>query len=39
MQNGDIEKGILMVASDGNFTLEIFLNSCFLRTAAKMYLI
>ena len=38
MQNSDIEKCILMAASDDNFILEIFLNSCFSKTTAKIYL-
>ena len=35
MQNIDIEKCILMAASEDNFILEIFLNGCFSKTAAK----
>ena len=35
MQNSEIEKCILMAASVDNFILEIFLNGCFSRTAAK----
>ena len=36
--NSDIEKCILMAACDENFILEIFLNGCFPKTAAKIYL-
>ena len=39
MQNSDIGKGILMAASEKNFFLEIFLNGCFSRTAAKMFIL
>ena len=39
MQNSDIEKGILMAASEKNFFLEIFLNGCFSRTAAKIFIL
>ena len=35
MQNSDIEKCILMAASEDNFILEIILNGCFSKTAAK----
>ena len=35
MQNIDIEKCILMAASEGNFILEILLNNCFSKTAAE----
>ena len=35
MQNSDIEKCILMAASDDNFILELSLNGCFSKTAAK----
>ena len=35
MQNSDIEKCILMAASEDNFILEIFLNGYFSKTAAK----
>ena len=35
MQNSDIEKCILMAASEDSFILEIFLNGCFSKTAAK----
>ena len=35
MQDSDIEKCILMAASEDNFILEIFLNGCFSKTAAK----
>ena len=38
MQNSDIEKRIKMAASVGNFILEIFLNGCFSKTAAKIHL-
>ena len=36
--NSDIEKYILMAASDSNFISEIALNGCFSKTAAKIYL-
>ena len=35
MLNSGIEKCILMAASEGNFILEIFLNGCFSKIAAK----
>ena len=35
MPKRDIEKCILIAVSDGNFILEIFLNDCFSKTAAK----
>ena len=35
MQNSDIEKCILMAASEDSFNLEIFLNGWFSKTAAK----
>ena len=35
MPKSDIEKCILIAVSDGNFILEIFLNDCFSKTAAK----
>ena len=35
MQNSDIEKFILMAASEDNFILEIFLNACFSKATAK----
>ena len=35
MPKNDIEKCILIAVSDGNFILEIFLNDCFSKTAAK----
>ena len=39
MQNSDIEKCILMSASDNKIMLEIFLNGCFSQTDAKMVFI
>ena len=36
--NNDIEKWILMAASDDNFIPEIFLNGCFSKTGATIYL-
>ena len=38
VQNNDTEKCILMVASEDNYILEIFLNGCFSNIAAKIYL-
>ena len=38
MQNSDIEKYIKIAASEDNFIFEIFLNGCFSRVAAKIYL-
>ena len=38
VQNSDTEKCIKMAASGGNFVFEIFLNGCFSKTAAKIYL-
>ena len=35
VQNSDIEKCILMAVSENSFILEIFLNGCFSKTAAK----
>ena len=35
VQDGDIEKGILMGASEDNFILEIFLNGCFSKSVVK----
>ena len=35
MRHSDIEKCILMATSEDNFILEIFLNGCFSKTAAK----
>ena len=35
MQNSDIEKCISVAASEDNFILEIFLNGCFSKAAAK----
>ena len=35
MPKNDIEKCILIAVSDGYFILEIFLNDCFSKTAAK----
>ena len=38
VQNCDIEKCILMAASEDHFILEIFLDGCFSEEAAKVYL-
>ena len=38
LQNSDIEKCILMAASEGDFNLETFLHGCFSRAAANIYL-
>ena len=38
VQNSNIEKCILMAASEYKFILEIFLNGCFSKAAAKIYL-
>ena len=37
MQNSDIEKYILMTASEDEFILETFLHGCFSKAAAKIY--
>ena len=37
MQNSNIEKCIKMAGSGDNFIFEIFLDGCFLKTAAKIY--
>ena len=37
MQNSDIEKYILMTASEDEFILETFLHGCFSKAAAKTY--
>ena len=39
MQNSDIEKCILMAATEHNSNLETFRNGCFSKTAAKIYLL
>ena len=39
VQNSNIEKGILMAASENNFILKIFLNGCFSWTAAKILIL
>ena len=38
VQNSEIEKWVSIAASENNFILEIFLNGCFSKTAAKIYL-
>ena len=38
VQNSDIEKCISMASSEDKFISEIFLNGCFSKTAAKIYL-
>ena len=38
VQNSDIKKYIKIAASRDKFLLEIFLNGCFSKTAAKIYL-
>ena len=38
VQNSDMEKCITMAASGNNFILEIFVNGCFPKTAANIYL-
>ena len=37
MQNSDIEKYILMAASEDEFILETFLHGCFSKAAADVY--
>ena len=38
LQNSDIEKCILMAASEDEFILETFLHGCFSKAAADEYL-
>ena len=37
LQNSDIEKCILMAASEDEFILETFLHGCFSKAAADVY--
>ena len=37
MQNSDIEKRILMAASQNQFVLKTFLHGCFSKAAADTY--
>ena len=37
LQNSDIEKYILMAASEDDFILETFLHGCFSKAAADIY--
>ena len=39
MQNNDIEKLFLMVASEDEFILEIFLNGCISKAAANIFIL